>query len=229
MSEDLSKLHRMRRILLDEDPTDCSLLPEFAGKDKGAIPVKTDAEGTQGKLTRGSLAPATEQNPAELLERQKQEIAELHKTISVLSSEIDLLHAALADKIDSSIAAANEEKEPAIADQQVPPVTSVNRILLMLNGSQILKYPLHKASMTVGRSSENDIQIATEFVSRVHARITSDTNGAVIEDLNSRNGVTVNSNKVSRKKLCNGDMVSLGKTQFKFIDLMEETAGEGRA
>ena len=78
--------------------------------------------------------------------------------------------------------------------------------------------------MTIGRGPENDIQVANEFMSRVHARIVSDANGAAIEDLNSRNGLVVNSKKIGcPHQLRNGDLVSLGKMQFKFIDLAENT------
>ncbi len=64
-------------------------------------------------------------------------------------------------------------------------------------------------------------------MSRVHARINSDTNGASIEDLNSRNGLVVNSKKIKcQQQLHNGDMVSLGKMQFKFIDLAEKPIAE---
>ncbi len=81
--------------------------------------------------------------------------------------------------------------------------------------------------MTIGRGPENDIQVANEFMSRVHARILSDKNGASIEDLNSRNGLIVNSKKIKcPQQLCNGDLVSLGKMQFKFIDLAEEREAE---
>jgi|GEM_PF-2097963 len=227
MSEDLSKLHRMRSMLLDEDPTDCSPHLTFANHDNGPAPISGYIEITQARLTR--LSPSEQrQYPAnEMLERQKQKIAELRSAIEVMSSEIDLLHTALNDQIQSTTDVVTETEEPTIKGRHA--ATPVIRILLMLDGHQVLKYPLHRHSMTLGRSAENDIQIATEFVSRVHARITSDANGAVIEDMNSRNGVVINSKKVSRKKLSNGDIVALGKTQFKFIDLMEDSAGEGRA
>jgi pSer/pThr/pTyr-binding forkhead associated (FHA) protein len=40
---------------------------------------------------------------------------------------------------------------------------------------------------------------------------------AVIEDLNSTNGVLVNGRKVTRQPLCDGDAVTIGETQFRYL------------
>jgi len=40
---------------------------------------------------------------------------------------------------------------------------------------------------------------------------------AVIEDLNSTNGVTVNNRRITRQPLKDGDSVVIGKTQFRFV------------
>ncbi|MEE9135437.1 MAG: FHA domain-containing protein, partial [Gammaproteobacteria bacterium] len=62
-----------------------------------------------------------------------------------------------------------------------------------------------------------------------HARILTDSSGAIIEDMNSKNGVTVNGQNVQLRRLKNGDVVDVGKIHFKFIDLMDDDAGEGTA
>ena len=98
-----------------------------------------------------------------------------------------------------------------------------------MNGDENLKYPLSRHIMTIGREPHNDVHIRSKYVSRFHARIVSDRDGAVIEDLDSRNGVSVNSRKVRRMQLKSGDLIDLGRIQFKYIDLMEGSAGEGQA
>ncbi len=40
---------------------------------------------------------------------------------------------------------------------------------------------------------------------------------AVIEDLNSTNGVLVNGRKVSRQPLSDGDVVTIGEIQFRYF------------
>ncbi len=105
----------------------------------------------------------------------------------------------------------------------------LNRIVIAANGRGNLKFPLDKAIVTIGRKTDNDIHIMSRFISRYHARIISDTDGAIIEDMDSRNGVSVNSERVRRRRLRSGDLIDIGQTQLKFIDLGEESAGEGSA
>jgi len=233
MADKLTKFPKVQALIDDDDPTDRRPVPDFAGNDVSASghdeptqkrlsPLATNAE--LEKVLRKDHSQ--QRNTTEMPAQQRDEIRELKEAISSMSGEIERLHNTLADQPEASVVATRlqTEKPGSTTD-----TGTVNRILLVLNGEQRLKYPLFKESMTIGRSPENDIQISTQFVSRVHARITSDDSGAVIEDLNSRNGVVVNSRKVGRKKLRNGDLVALGKIQFKFIDLMEDNSGEGRA
>jgi pSer/pThr/pTyr-binding forkhead associated (FHA) protein len=42
----------------------------------------------------------------------------------------------------------------------------------------------------------------------------------LIEDLGSRNGVFVNSVRVDRRQLQQGDLVTIGETQFRFVESM---------
>jgi pSer/pThr/pTyr-binding forkhead associated (FHA) protein len=64
------------------------------------------------------------------------------------------------------------------------------------------------------------LQILTHFVSREHARVTLSGESAVIEDLGSRNGVFVNAVRVDRRHLQQGDLVTIGETQFRFVESM---------
>jgi len=57
-------------------------------------------------------------------------------------------------------------------------------------------------------------------VSREHARLTVSGGATLIEDLGSRNGVFVNSVRVDRRRLQQGDIVTIGETQFRFVESM---------
>lgn len=105
----------------------------------------------------------------------------------------------------------------------------VNRIVLLTNGQGNFKFPLNRSIMTIGRAAQNDIHIQSRFISRFHARIVSDAQGSIIEDLDSSNGLRVNSDRVRRKQLRSGDLIDIGRTQLKFIDLMDGNSGEGNA
>ena len=107
--------------------------------------------------------------------------------------------------------------------------SAVNRLIIVERGNQTLKFPLTRNIMTIGRESENDINIRSRFISRFHARIVNDRHGCTIEDLDSCNGLSVNSRKVARKELHSGDRTNLGRIQLKYIDLMDDGSGEGVA
>ncbi|MGH7122835.1 MAG: FHA domain-containing protein, partial [Stellaceae bacterium] len=93
--------------------------------------------------------------------------------------------------------------------------------LICLTGDAPRQFALAKRTMTIGRSAECDIQILTHFVSREHARLTvSQRGGVVIEDLGSTNGVFVNSARIDRQELRHGDLVTVGESQFRFLETM---------
>ena len=54
-------------------------------------------------------------------------------------------------------------------------------------------------------------------MSRHHALILVGPREAIIEDLNSTNGVLVNGRKVSRQQLADGDAVTIGEIQFRYM------------
>jgi pSer/pThr/pTyr-binding forkhead associated (FHA) protein len=57
-------------------------------------------------------------------------------------------------------------------------------------------------------------------VSREHARIVVAGSRVVVEDLGSTNGVFVNSVRIERQELRHGDLVTVGETQFRFLESM---------
>jgi hypothetical protein len=92
--------------------------------------------------------------------------------------------------------------------------------LLCLTGDAPKRFALTKKTITVGRGPHCDLQILTHFVSREHARLTVSAGATVIEDLGSRNGVFVNAIRVDRRQLQQGDLVTIGETQFRFVESM---------
>ena len=70
---------------------------------------------------------------------------------------------------------------------------------------------------TVGRTPDNELQIDADFISRHHAVVLTGEGGAIVEDLNSTNGVFVNNVRVTRRQLHAGDLVTFGKTTFRYL------------
>ncbi len=73
--------------------------------------------------------------------------------------------------------------------------------------------------ITIGRRSTNEVCIPSLSVSGKHARITIDTTGALIEDLNSTNGTYINGRLISRQLLESGDEIIIGKTRVQYRSL----------
>ncbi len=66
-------------------------------------------------------------------------------------------------------------------------------------------------TVSLGRAPSNDMQIASEGVSRSHARIVKRDDAYYICDLQSMNGTSVNGTPISEEtKLRHGDMIELG-------------------
>ena len=62
-----------------------------------------------------------------------------------------------------------------------------------------------------------EMQIDSQSVSRNHAVLLKGTRELIVEDLNSTNGVLVNGRKVSRQVLSDGDVLTIGETQFRCV------------
>jgi chromosome segregation ATPase len=93
---------------------------------------------------------------------------------------------------------------------------SVVRMLVPVGGDQRVVHLLGRKT-SIGRTPDNDLRINEDFISRHHAVILTSSTSAIIEDLNSTNGVIVNGKRVTRQVLNEGDLVAIGKTEFRFL------------
>jgi len=88
--------------------------------------------------------------------------------------------------------------------------------LVRLDGDQQAVYPLARRTR-IGRTPGCELQIDSQSVSRNHAMLLKGTRELIVEDLNSTNGVLVNGRKVSRQVLSDGDVLTIGETQFRCV------------
>ncbi len=92
-----------------------------------------------------------------------------------------------------------------------------NATLTIINGCFAgLDIKLGKARTVLGSDIECDVCLDHSFVSSEHAAIRSTDDGFTIEDLNSRNGTTVNGQQINSRRLRSGDMIEIGSFQLKF-------------
>jgi pSer/pThr/pTyr-binding forkhead associated (FHA) protein len=94
----------------------------------------------------------------------------------------------------------------------------VGRILLANGGKTVLERELRPGRLVIGRTADNDIQIDSKFISRHHCQIVTQLNSCLIEDLNSTNGIFVQSKRVRRHNLNDGDVVQVGQHEIMYID-----------
>ena len=90
--------------------------------------------------------------------------------------------------------------------------------LVPVNGNGSSEHPIRTGRLSLGSSPDNDIQIKSEFISRHHAQIVSSSTDSVLGDLNSTNGTYVNSKRIKRHALRNGDSITIGKLRFKYVE-----------
>ncbi len=84
-------------------------------------------------------------------------------------------------------------------------------------GFNELEIMLVDRPQSLGRGTENTVQLKYKTLSREHARVVPENSRWVIEDLNSSNGVFVNDEKVTRHILTPGDIVKLASLSFRFV------------
>ncbi|MCY0988402.1 FHA domain-containing protein [Nannocystis sp. ILAH1] len=84
--------------------------------------------------------------------------------------------------------------------------------------------PLGEEEITIGREPGNTIQLTEQNVSRQHARLTPGSDGWVIEDLDSYNGVRVNGVLIEGTvNLNEGDVVQIGDYHLAITNNAEQT------
>jgi len=132
------------------------------------------------------------------------ELAKKTQQIESISEIDDVIHE-IDDRISEHI------DEPVATDRD-----RVTRVLIGSIEGQELRFPLFKDRLTIGRTDQNDIQLKASYVSRRHAVIVTDGDKTRVIDWGSKNGVFVNSSRVTEHFLSNGDTVTIGTADFRY-------------
>jgi chromosome segregation ATPase len=115
-------------------------------------------------------------------------------------------------RIQTSIERLGTAPPPAAAAR---PDAEWSAELIRIDGEAPVTHVLGRRSR-VGRAPGCELLIDSTSVSRHHALILAGPREAIIEDLNSTNGVFVNGRKITRQQLNDGDSVTVGEAQFRF-------------
>ena len=92
------------------------------------------------------------------------------------------------------------------------------KLVLGYNGQTLHEYALDQETVTIGRKTDNDIHIDNLAVSGNHAKILTILNDSFIEDLDSTNGTYINGKKINKHALKNGEIITIGKHELKYVN-----------
>ena len=126
---------------------------------------------------------------------------------------------------------AEEKALERTSEQQVPRTTHVHTKIasefwLNIGGKE---FRLVGKTIRIGRASDNDLVLDHKSCSRYHAIISFHDDRVIFEDLQSRNGITVNGVKVKRAELKDNDDVRVGDLSGIFFQKMKTFAGKPSA
>ena len=148
------------------------------------------------------------------------------KRLEVLRTPMAKLDAALEEFQDPS----GKPKAPRTKAAQVatdPNAAPLAKLEVLRPGEGVSTYDLMPGRIIIGRTSDNDVQIQSSYISRHHAQILTDQTESVLQDLNSTNGVSIGGEKVRRHRLNDGDLILLGEHHLLYTDLRVPPSEEG--
>ncbi len=99
-----------------------------------------------------------------------------------------------------------------LSDDEAP----YGEILINCNGKLLERYVVRRRKVLIGRAPHNDIVLPSRWVSRHHAIIICTPESANLIDVNSTNGMTVNSRQVRQQALMDSDIVVVGDYRLKY-------------
>jgi chromosome segregation ATPase len=179
-----------------------------------------------------NMLSATEENSNSRIEKLEKDNRVLRREISEARQKLETKNEAINCLISELAKKSHQvdvvEDLPSVMDQgasqvfgrgdsQIP--TERDRITRVLVGSiddQEVRFPLFKDRLTIGRTEHNDIQLKAAHISRRHAVIVSEGGATRVIDWGSKNGVFVNSTRITEHFLKNGDVVSVGTSEFRY-------------
>jgi chromosome segregation ATPase len=136
------------------------------------------------------------------------ELAKKSEQIDSIGKIEDVIHDI--DERMSERSARSDQAEQRLSGDRI------SRVLIGTVDNQVLQFPLFKDRLTIGRTKENDIQLKAAYISRRHAVIQTDGDTTRIIDWGSKNGIQVNSARVSEHFLCHGDTIMIGNARFRY-------------
>jgi hypothetical protein len=200
-------------------------LVELRERDQRLLAANTDFERVRRELT--AVRNELDESRAAVA-RLERAVIDKDRALQARDARIATLHEELKQRLGAIEKLNSIEFAVPKADPATPRSGAIEAaggelsapVLQCLTGDAPKRFALTKKTIVVGRAPHCDLQILTHFVSREHARLTVTGSTVLIEDLGSRNGVYVNAIRVDRHTLQQGDLLTIGETQFRFMESM---------
>ena len=146
---------------------------------------------------------------------------ELAKKTELLdsASKIDAVVSKIDQQLNDRLTGGTENPKRA---PRLAPGDRVTRMLVGTIDNQEVRFPLFKNRLTIGRTSNNDIQLRADWVSRRHAVVITEQDMTRVIDWGSKNGVYVNSRRIKEHFLSNGDVVTIGNARFRYEERVKK-------
>jgi DNA repair exonuclease SbcCD ATPase subunit len=184
--------------------------------EQAAIINRAEQESLRASLTEA--ARSADQRVASVraeLESQQSAVAELRAQLDAVNASLDERNA-LIERLETEMQSSSQVMGSIQHNLQHLGDAEPTRMLVRTQGDTGIVHMLGRRT-TLGRTPDNDIRIDEDFISRHHAVLLLSGATTILEDLNSTNGTYVNAERVNRRALKEGDLVTLGKTEFRFV------------
>jgi len=203
--------------------------------------LASDLVDTRGfKLELERMLTSSERTNQSRVEELEREVERLREANDSYERELGTKNEAISDLLEqlsgklrqddsiSELEAAINELDDRMSERleevRFPDRDRISRVLIGVIDNQELRFPLFKKRLTIGRTQQNDIQLQAPHISRRHAVIMTEGDVTRVIDWGSKNGVYVNSSRVTEHFLSSGDIVTIGDANFRYEERAKREA-----
>jgi len=120
--------------------------------------------------------------------------------------------------VEHAARAGRVRRAELVVPRRRAPDAVLGRLTVATDGRNVMERTLRPGRFFIGRTAENDLQIDSKYISRHHCQLLVSPEAAIIEDLNSTNGILLHGRRVRRHVLRDGDVIVIGTHELRYDD-----------
>jgi chromosome segregation ATPase len=227
LSELGAQRDRMAEEIVQAEDRIATLDRKLEAAEAALAELRDESAGQQAKIADIEEDLAKRSEVIRAFDRHAKRLSALKQNLHSLSEDPDDAESIDAETTRLAPPGPDEDRDDATDAGDMDELQPFQRMIVPLDADPSVEgaeYSLSKPVVTIGRAKTSDIRILDAVVSRMHARLTTDKDITIIEDLGSKNGVLVNSRPVDRAVLHHGDVISLGANHdFRYVEIGHAT------